>query len=61
MSSFWPSRESEDVHLYGYVFTGISTGMGLCPSVVNHIILKQRDELKPTSILSNVIEKNTSN
>ena len=28
MGSFWASREWEGVHLYGYVFTGIITGMG---------------------------------
>ena len=47
MGSFWVSREGDGVHLYGYVFTGISTGIGrilaLCPSVVNYIILKQSD------------------
>ena len=28
MGPFWASREWEGVHLYGYVFTGISIGMG---------------------------------
>ena len=28
MGPFWASREWDSVHLYGYVFTGISTGMG---------------------------------
>ena len=28
MGPFWASREWDSVHLYGYVFTEISTGMG---------------------------------
>ena len=28
MGCFWASREWDGIHLYGYVFTGISTGMG---------------------------------
>ena len=28
MGPFWASREWDGVHLYGYVFTGISTSTG---------------------------------
>ena len=54
-------KEWDGVHLYGYVFTGISTGMGRIFGFLPPSFLKQRDYLKPTSILSNVIENNTSN
>ena len=42
MGPFWASREWDGVH-YGYVFTGISTGMGRIFGFLPPSFLKQRD------------------
>ena len=65
MGSFWASREWDGVHLYGSVFTGISTGMGRIFSFVPlscklHNLKTKGIARAYTSILSNVVKKYTS-
>ena len=65
MGPFWASREWDGVHLYGSVFTGLSTGMGrifgFVPLSCKLHYLKTKGLARAyTSILSNVITKYTS-